>query len=109
MATRTRTRNRVQAAPEFKSKSDHMRALFAGGQSVAQVAKDLNVTYGFAFGVAKRAGYAETAANRRAVRKVTTESDGTVVVQTTIGAIRVSPDGTVVKPRGNRRVMAPQD
>jgi hypothetical protein len=44
-----------------------MRAMFAKGQSVSEVSRALGVDYAFAYGVAKRAGYASTAAHRRGV------------------------------------------
>jgi hypothetical protein len=47
------------------TKSDRMRAMFAKGQSVSEVSRALGVDYAFAYGVAKRAGYASTAAHRR--------------------------------------------
>jgi hypothetical protein len=42
-----------------------MRALFARGKTVSEAARIVGVGYAFAYGVAKRAGYAETAAKRR--------------------------------------------
>jgi len=47
------------------SKSDRMRALFVEGKTVTEVARTVGVGYPFAYGVAKRAGFAGTAANRR--------------------------------------------
>lgn len=38
-----------------ESKSEQMRVLFANGAIVAEVARELGVPYGFAYGVAKRA------------------------------------------------------
>lgn len=99
MATRVRT----PKGTTYGSKSDHMRALFAEGKSVAEVTRLVpGVGYAFAYGVAKRAGLAATAANRRAtksvavvgsdvtVRIVTPEGEyaGTVIVDMTTGKVR---------------------
>lgn len=84
MATTTRTPKGVQ----FKSKSDHARALFAEGKTVAEVTRLVpGMGYAFAYGIAKRAGFAETAANRRSVKSVSTVGD-LVTVEI------VTPDGT---------------
>lgn len=56
------------SGPPYQSKSAHMRALFAEGQSVSAVAASLGVDYAFAYGVAKRAGFAPTAAAGRTPR-----------------------------------------
>jgi hypothetical protein len=47
-------------------KSEGMRLLFGHGYIVTEVVRVLGVSYGFAYGVAKRAGMLETAAARRA-------------------------------------------
>lgn len=67
MSTRTRNTNRVQtpATVEFKSKSEHVRALLNGGTSVADAAREVGIGYAFAYGIAKRAGLAEVRAARR--------------------------------------------
>lgn len=84
MATRTRT----PKGTEYKSKSDHARALFAEGKTVAEVTRLVpGMGYAFAYGIAKRAGFNLTAANRRAAKSVATVGDD-VVVQI------VTPDGT---------------
>lgn len=54
------------AAKTKISKSARMRELFEAGKSVSEVTEIVKVGYAFAYGVAKRAGYAETAATRRA-------------------------------------------
>ena len=51
------------------SKSEGMRILFDAGYSVADAARVIGVDYAFAYGVAKRAGQAETAAKRRPTRE----------------------------------------
>jgi transposase len=51
------------------SKSEGMRLLYDADYSVTQVAKVFGVSYGFAYGVASRAGKVETAAARRAPKR----------------------------------------
>lgn len=84
----------------FGSKSAAARAGFAAGKSVSTVAAEIGIGYAFAYGIAKRAGYADTAANRRPTRAVSVGPDGTVSVATARGTVRVSPDGTVRRTRG---------
>lgn len=48
------------------SKSEGLRMLLDAGYTVAEARTALNVPYGFAYGVAKRHGVIESAANRRA-------------------------------------------
>lgn len=55
-------------------KSEGMRILLNDGYTVAETAHVFGSPYGFVYGVASRAGLAETAANRRAPRKVTTKA-----------------------------------
>lgn len=98
MATRTRTGNRAKTETVYKSKSDHARALFREGKTVAEVTRMVNIGYAFAYGIAKRAGYAETAAKRKTTKLVTVVN-GVVTIQTTVGPISVHPDGTVTKPK----------
>ena len=57
--------SRSSSDPDNSSKSEQMRALFAAGMSIREVAKTVGVRYSFAYGVAKRAGFADTAATRR--------------------------------------------
>jgi len=47
------------------SKSQALRDLLANGSTIADGARTLGMGYAFAYGVAKRAGLAETSANRR--------------------------------------------
>lgn len=101
MATRTRAGNRVTATPVFKSKSDYARTLFNEGKTVAEVAHMVGIGYAFAYGIAKRAGKADTAANRRKAKFVTVVN-GIAVITTTAGTIRVHPDGTIEKPKATR-------
>lgn len=66
MSTSTRARKATPPTPvQFKSKSGWMRALFAEGKTVVDVARTVEVDYAFAYDVAKRAGYGMTAARRR--------------------------------------------
>jgi hypothetical protein len=60
MAT-TRTRTPVKPV----SKSEKCRDLIRGGKTIAEAAREAGMGYAFAYGVAKRAGLAETAAKRR--------------------------------------------
>lgn len=88
MATRTRTRTPGQATPTvtYRSKSDHARTLLTGGMSVAETAKTVGIGYAFAYGIAKRAGLAATAASRRKTAAVRTDPDsGIVIVRTDVG------------------------
>lgn len=83
MATATNIRSnrtRRSSAPEFKSKSEAMRAMFKEGKTITEVCKALGVGYAFAYGVAKRAGVNTTAANRRKARAVNV-LDGVVEVK----------------------------
>lgn len=66
MSTSTPARKATPRTPvQFKSKSGWMRALFAEGKTVVDVASIVEVDYAFAYDVAKRAGYVTTAARRR--------------------------------------------
>lgn len=51
------------------NKSAGMRTLFEAGYTVAAVRQLFGAPYGYVYGVADRAGFAQTAANRRAPRK----------------------------------------
>lgn len=101
MAQRIRSNNRIATSVVFKSKSDHMRTLFTEGKSIVEVAATVGVGYAFAYGVAKSAGFAETAATRKSVKRVTITDDA-VVIQTTAGPITVKIDGTVIRPTVKR-------
>lgn len=73
----------------FTSKSEAARAMFKAGKTVTEVTHLVpNMGYAFAYGIAKRAGYAGTAANRKAT-KVVTISEGTAVIRTQTGTVRV--------------------
>jgi hypothetical protein len=66
LSTSTRVNKATPRTPvQFKSKSGWMRALFAEGKTVVDVARIVEVEYAFAYDVAKRAGYVMTAARRR--------------------------------------------
>jgi hypothetical protein len=69
LSTSTRARKGTPRTPgtpvQFKSKSGWMRALFAEGKTVVDVARIVEVDYAFAYDVAKRSGYVMTAARRR--------------------------------------------
>lgn len=58
------------AGKTYDSKSEAARAMFAAEKSVTEVSNDLKIGYAFAYGIAKRAGFATTAAKRRATRAV---------------------------------------
>jgi hypothetical protein len=55
-------------ALKAETKSEGMRILYEAGYKVSEVAKVFGVGYAFAYGVAQRAGFAETAANRKATK-----------------------------------------
>jgi len=97
MATRTRTGNRV-TTPVFKSKTEAMRSLYESGATVTEVSTKVGVGYAFAYGVAKRYGFATTAAHRKATKRVSVDSTtGTVTIQTTGGVVTVHANGRVTK------------
>ncbi len=100
MAIRTRTGNRAETRVEYRSKSDHARALFREGKTVAEVTRIVpGMGYAFAYGVAKRAGLAATAADRRPQKTITT-SNGSVFVKTAIGTVEINLEtGKVKTPR----------
>lgn len=54
-----------QKALAADNKSEGMRMLYEAGYSVQQVRDLFEVPYGFAYGVAKRGGFVEAAAERR--------------------------------------------
>lgn len=98
MATKTRS-----GKTTYASKSDHARALFDQGMSVAEVTRTVpGMGYAFAYGIAKRHGVAATAANRRQTKSVgmtgdlvtvkivdeTGEYRGTVEVNRVTGKVR---------------------
>jgi hypothetical protein len=58
--------SRVAKTPAVTStKSDRVRALLTSGKSIADSAREVGIGYAFAYGIAKRAGLAESAAKRR--------------------------------------------
>lgn len=67
MAQRTPAQSKALEAKALKaeSKSAGMRMLYEAGYSVSQVTKVFDVGYPFAYGVALRGGFAQTAAQRR--------------------------------------------
>lgn len=84
MATRIKYAGKV-----YESKSDAARAMFTDGKTVAEVTRLVpNMGYAFAYGVAKRAGVAMTAANRKPTKVVTMDA-GTAVIRTAAGTVRV--------------------
>lgn len=108
MSTTTKpTRTRAPKTVTYRTKSDHARALFAQGKTVAEVTKIVpDMGYAFAYGIAKRAGVNLTAANRRPTRAVSKDSDGSVTIQTTAGPVKVLPDGTVHRGRKVWKISA---
>lgn len=84
----------------FTSKSEAARAMFADGKTVTEVTHLVpNMGYAFAYGVAKRAGAAMTAANRKPT-KVVTIHEGRAVIRTATGIVRVDLEtGKVTKGR----------
>jgi hypothetical protein len=99
MAIRTRTGNSVKTETVYKSKSDHARALFREGKTVAEVTRLIpEMGYAFAYGIAKRAGFAETAAHRKTTKLVSVV-DGLVRVRTSAGIVIVHPDGKITRAK----------
>lgn len=85
MATRIKYAGKV-----YNSKSEAARAMFADGKTVTEVTHLVpNMGYAFAYGVAQRAGYALTAANRKATKAVTT-AEGFAVIRTQAGTVKVN-------------------
>lgn len=69
--TATAKTNTVEAkALSASSKSEGMRMLFEAGYTVSAVTRVMGAPYGFVYGVAKRAGFAESAAKRKGVKAV---------------------------------------
>lgn len=65
MATPAQAAKLEAKAQAEENKSAGLRMLFEAGYTVAEARTVLDVPYGFAYGVAKRAGVVETAAQRR--------------------------------------------
>lgn len=104
MATRTTTPKKV----EYRSKSDHARALFREGKTVAEVTKVITTMgYAFAYGIAKKMDhpdggtYAAHAANRRAAKSISTVGDDVIVEIVTPEGVHI---GTVTVNRGTGKV-----
>lgn len=71
MATATGTKSTATKRIVRKvTKSDKARTMFASGSTITEVATSLKMNYAFAYGVAKRAGFAATAATRRSTKAV---------------------------------------
>lgn len=69
MARTSTSRPQVETkALAASTKSEGMRMLYDAGYSVSQVTKVFGCPYGFAYGVALRAGKVETAANRKVAK-----------------------------------------
>lgn len=88
----TATQRKLEAkALAAKSKSEGMRMLFTAGYSVTRVSQVFGVGYPFAYGVAKRAGFAVTAAARRPIKAVATKvAKVTKVAKATVAKARAS-------------------
>jgi hypothetical protein len=83
------------------NKSAGMRSLYEAGYTVAQVKDLFHAPYGYAYGVAQRGGYADTAASRRAPRN----GSGP---KSSAKATKVVARATTAKPKnaGNRARQA---
>lgn len=86
------------------SKSEGMRMLFEAGYTVTQVKAVFNAPYGFVYGVAQRAGFAETAANRKvakakpvAAKGVAKRAPAKVVTSRPTDKAKVGTAATIVK------------
>lgn len=101
MATKIRTsKSATSPATTFESKTEYAKDLFRKGKSVSEVSKTVpGMGYAFAYGIAKKGGWAATAAKRRQTRAVQTVGDeieirtdaGIVVrVNRVTGAVRKS-------------------
>lgn len=95
MATSTRS-----GKMQYKSKSDHVRALLDEGKTIAETTKLVpNMGYAFAYGIAKRYGKTETAAQRRKTKTVSIQ-DNKVKIMTGAGLITVEiSTGKVTKTK----------
>jgi len=80
-STKTSTGGVEAQALAASSKSEGMRLLFEAGRTVSEVSKIMNAPYAFVYGVAKRAGKAETAAKRRLPRVIAAEAKRAATVQ----------------------------
>lgn len=92
----TRRSTRKSAEPEFKSKSARFVSLLKSGKTVTEISKITGDGYAFIYGVAKRNGFADQAANRRATKTVTIDrANGVTIVQTATGSVKVFADGHI--------------
>lgn len=65
---KTPTPNRTRT---FKSKSERVRSLLDEGKTIAEITRIVpGMGYAFAYGIAKRYGKSDTAANRRATKTI---------------------------------------
>lgn len=80
-STKTSTGGVEAQALAASSKSEGMRLLFEAGRTVSEVSKIMNAPYAFVYGVAKRAGKAETAAKRRLPKVIASEAKRAATVQ----------------------------
>lgn len=87
MAVRTKMTPAGSGKANGRSKSQWTRDLLDEGKSVAEITRIIpNMGYAFAYGIAKRAGKTDTAANRRSVRTVSLDrAAGLVRIQTEVG------------------------
>lgn len=106
MTTTTRTRkSKTETAPVvFTSKSAYVRSLLDAGMKVSEIVRKLNsenieMGYAFAYGIAKRYGKSETAADRKPSARIKfnkesnevvirPESGGTITVNVQTGAVK---------------------
>lgn len=94
------------------NKSAGMRMLFEDGYTVAQVRKVFNAPYGYVYGVADRAGFADTAASRRNPRKTQAQKTKAVAAKVTKAATTAkakatrSPKATAPKAKAGRPTAA---
>lgn len=98
--TRTRTR---KTTPEYRTKSDHARALFRSGVSIAEVTRTIpGMGYAFAYGIAKRLEASDPefkvrmVAGARKIKSVRRDGDE-VIVAVPGGSVRVNVQTGAVK------------
>lgn len=113
----TATQRKLEAkAIAAASKSAGMRSLYEAGYTVAQVTKVMGVGYPFAYGVAKRGGFADTAASRRVIkakapaRKATTKAKAAPAVSAAAKRIALANKKpgrpTAARRQANRKAQA---
>lgn len=101
----------------YATKSDAVRAAYAAGFRIREIEigrgiapKYRPVGYAFAYGIASRTpdpaapgkSYADTRADRKSVRAVSRDADGSVTVRTTAGTVTVRPDGRITRTRSGK-------